>query len=318
MRIDIHAHCYPTEYLDLLDRAGGSACGTGAARDLRAGITDDDLAARFAMMDAAGVDLQVLSMSPQDPYFADEAASVAAARLANDLYADLVRRHPQRLRAFAAIPLPHVGPALDETARALDGLGMAGVAIATSVRGRSIADPLFDPLWEELDRRGALLFIHPTGVGAGSPLIEAYRLTWPVGAPVEDTMAIGHLMGAGITRRFPRVRIIACHLGGLLPLIVPRLDDHYRWNMPEGPEKPSVVAARLWYDTVGHGHVPALRAAFETFGAGRLLLGSDYPYQQDAEYTGAVDYVAAAGMSPADVAAILGGNAEGLLRLTRD
>jgi aminocarboxymuconate-semialdehyde decarboxylase len=315
MRIDVHAHCYPTEYLDLLDRYGGSPCGTDAARNLRADNTPADLDARFRMMDAAGVDRQVLSMAPQLPYFDDAARAVDAARRANDLYAHLVQQHPDRFLAFACIPLPHVAAALGELARGLDELGMVGATIATSVRDRSIVDPAFEPFWAELDRRGTVLFIHSAGLGACSPLVQAYQLAWPIGAPLEDTMAIGHLMGAGITRRYPRVKIVTCHLGGALPLLVPRMDDHYRWGMPTGPDTPSVVAARLWYDTVGHGHVPALRAAWETFGAGRLLLGSDYPYQQDDEYQGAVTYVEAAGLSPADVRAILGGNAQALLGL---
>ena len=111
------------------------------------------------------------------------------------------------------------------------------------------------------------------------------------------------------------MKIVTCHLGGALPLLLPRMDDHYRAGMPDGPEAPSAVAGRLWYDTVGHGHVPALRAAWETFGAGRLLLGSDYPYQQDEQYREAVTDVEAAGLSPADVSAILGGNAQALLGL---
>lgn len=315
MRIDIHAHCYPTRYLDLLDRYGGSACGTDAARDLGAGSTPRELRVRFDLMARAGVDLQVLSVSPQDPYFDAADKSLAAASLANDVFAELVESHPDRFRALACLPLPHMSLAAFELARALDDLKMVGVAIATSVQGRSITDPLFESLWSELDRRGAVLFIHPTGVGAGSPLLQEHQLTWPIGAPIEDTMAIGHLMGAGTTQRYPSVKIVTCHLGGALPLLVPRMDDHYRWGMPDGPEAPSLVARRLWYDTVGHGHIPALRAARETFGAGRLLLGSDYPYQQDHEYLNAIAYVLEAGLPPDEAEAILGANAARLLGL---
>jgi aminocarboxymuconate-semialdehyde decarboxylase len=157
MRIDIHAHCYPTGYLDLLDRYGGSPCGTGAARNLRADSTPGDLGARFRMMDEAGVDRQVLSVSPQPPYFEDEAQAVEAARLANDMYAHLVRQHADRFLAFACIPLPHTKAAVAELGRALDELGMVGATIATSVRGRSIVDPAFDLFWAELDRRGTVL-----------------------------------------------------------------------------------------------------------------------------------------------------------------
>jgi aminocarboxymuconate-semialdehyde decarboxylase len=212
MRIDFPTHCYPAQYLDLLDRYGGSACGTAAARDLGAEGTRGELDARFSMMADAGADVQVLSVSPQDPYFDSREYSLTAATLANDLYAELVQTYPDRFRALACLPLPHVAAALEELSRALEELKMVGVAIATSVQGRSIADPAFEPLWAELDQKAALLFIHPTGIGAGARLLQEHNLTWPIGAPVEDTMAIGHLMGAGITRRYPNVRIAVCHL----------------------------------------------------------------------------------------------------------
>src|SRR5438067_6386468 len=190
MRIDVHAHCYATEYLDLLDRYGGSPCGTDVARNLRADNTPGDLEARLRLMDQAGVDRQVLSMSPQLPYFDDQARAVEAARLANDVYAQLVQQYPDRFLAFACIPLPHVAASLAELSRALDQLGMVGATIATSVRDRSIVDPAFEPFWAELDRRGTVLVIHSAGLGACAPLLQAHKLAWPIGAPLEDTIAI--------------------------------------------------------------------------------------------------------------------------------
>ncbi len=313
LRIDVHAHAWSTDYLDRLAAAGFAT--TGAHRGLGAETSDEALQARFALMDSAGIRMQVLSATPASPHFERRADAIALARQVNDEYAELVRRHPQRFRAFAALPLPHVDAALEELERALALPGMLGVAITTSILGRSIADPRFEPLYAELDRRGSVLYVHPAGCGAESPLIQQHRLTWAVGAPVEDTVAVMHLLIAQIPQRYPRLKIVAGHLGGALPMLLPRLDHAASYETPEVPEPPSVALKRLWYDTVGHDHVPALRAAVASFGADRLLLGSDFPYQRDDLFRAAVGYVERAGLDAADVEAILDRNAAQLLGL---
>ncbi|MPZ30973.1 MAG: amidohydrolase family protein [Rhodospirillales bacterium] len=313
MRIDVHAHLWSEHYLDLLARLGNSR--TAVHRGLGAGETDDELRKRFELMDGAGIEMQVLSVTPASPHFERQADAVEAARAANDEYAALTRRFPQRFRAFAALPLPHTEAALAELGRALDELGMVGAAVTTSVAGRSLADPAFHPLYTELNRRKSVLYIHPAGCGADSPLINGHRIVWSVGAPIEDTIAIMHLVIAGIPSRYPDMKIIASHLGGLLPMVVRRVDDHMDFEAPDTPEKPSLAFRRLWYDTVGHNHVPALRAAAEALGADRLLLGTDFPYQPGELFHAAVDYVRRAGLSEDDVRAILDRNAASLFGL---
>jgi predicted TIM-barrel fold metal-dependent hydrolase len=193
-------------------------------------------------MASAGVELQVLSATPASPHFEREPDAVAAARWVNDEYAELVRRFPHRFRAFASLPLPHVDAALAELDRALDGLGMVGAAVTTSVLGRSLADPSFAPLYAELDRRGAVLYVHPAGTGAESPLIAQHNLTWMIGAPIEDAVAAMHLILAGIPRAYPGIKIVISHLGGALPMGLERADHQYGWEAPGTSEKPSVAA----------------------------------------------------------------------------
>jgi aminocarboxymuconate-semialdehyde decarboxylase len=313
MRVDVHAHLWSDDYLDLLETFGSTT--TGAHRGLGAGPGDDELKARFALMDSAGVDLQVLSATPASPHFEHEADAVTAARRVNDEYAALVERYPDRFRAFAALPLPHVDAALAELGRALDELGMVGAAITTSIGGRSVADPAFEPLYAELDRRGAVLYVHPAGCGAGSPLIAEHGMTWMIGAPIEDTVAAMHLIVAGIPSRYPDLRIVVGHLGGALPMVLERADHQYVWEAPHTPEPPSAAARRMWYDTVGHDHTPALRAAVESLGADRLLLGTDFPYQAGDLFRAAVDYVPRAGLTQDEIDAILDRNAPALLGL---
>ncbi|APA99230.1 amidohydrolase family protein [Nocardia seriolae] len=142
MRIDIHAHLWSEGYLDLLDSYGRTD--TATQRGMGAGETPAELEARFALNDSAGIEHQVLSVTPQSPHFDNPEHAVSAARAANDLYADIVARHPDRFSAFAALPLPHLDAALTEMSRGLDDLGMAGVAVTTDILGRSLADPLFE------------------------------------------------------------------------------------------------------------------------------------------------------------------------------
>jgi len=311
MKIDVHAHVFPAAYLDLLDEAGGAECGTAAARGLRADSTGEDLALRIAMMDSAGVNLQILSVTPQSPHLRDAARATEAARVINDAYAEIVRKGRGRFAAFAALPLPHVGESIRELRRALDDLGMLGVAVTTAIQGMPLASAAFDDLFAELNRRESILFVHPVGTAAGAPAIAAANLTWPLGAPVEDTLCFLQLLQARVPERFPRIKFIVAHLGGCLPLLPKRLDVQAPWFMPAGSHLPSNSIRSFWFDTVG-GHPPALRCACETIGADRLLLGSDVPYWQGELYQWAVAYVAQSGLPSEDVVSIYGANAQRL------
>jgi aminocarboxymuconate-semialdehyde decarboxylase len=288
MIIDVHAHLWNDDYLDLVAALGRTD--TAGQRGRGAGDSDMELSARFSLMDSARVDVQVLSASPQVPYSADREAAITAAVRVNDWYVEVVSRHPDRLRAFACTPMPHVEASLNEIDRALGDLGMAGVTMTTSVLGRPLTEPQFGPIFEELDRRGAVLYLHPVGNGACSSLIGD-QLTWMVGAPVEDTIAAAQLIVAGFPSRYPDLKVIVSHLGGALPMLMQRMDNQAGWAAPDMPEPPSVAARRLWYDTVGHGHPPALRCAVDSFGADRLVLGTDFPYETGDIFRRAVDYV---------------------------
>ncbi|MGQ6182307.1 amidohydrolase family protein [Serratia sp. IR-2025] len=313
MRLDVHAHLWSTEYLDLLQAHG--VHDVAAYRQLGAGRIERELDARFALLDSAGIDMQILSATPLSPHLEDEQAAVDAARRINDEYAELVARYPTRFRAIASLPLPHIDAALLELERAFTQLNMLGACITTSVLGLSIANPLFEPLYQELNRRHSVLAIHPAGRGAHSPLIADYALTWSIGAPIEDTVAAMHFILHGIPQRFPEMKIIVPHLGGLLPMTLERLDQTVAWEAPHTPEPPSRAVLRMWYDTVGHDQVPALQAAAATFGAERLLFGTDFPFQPGDLFQTTVDYIRRAGLPEADVNAILDRNAAAVFGL---
>ena len=130
--------------------------------------------------------------------------------------------------------------------------------MTTSILDRAITDPQFEPVFAELDRRGAVLYLHPVGNGACSLLVAEHRITWMVGAPFEDTIAAMQLITAGYLQRYPAR---ADHLFSPRRRVADdtlRADDHVAWEAPDTPEKPSLAVRRMWYDTVSHCHAPGI------------------------------------------------------------
>jgi len=308
--IDVHAHYFPVDYLELIESLGSGEVNTSAGRRSSWPTTEADLRERLATMDRMGIERQILSIASAGPYLRDESAARRAARFVNNAYADAVREHHGRLSAFAALPLPHVDAALHELDYALDELGMVGVWVATEMAGLPLDDERFAPIYEELDRRRAVLFVHPIGLSCDSPLLARTNLTWPLGAPFEDSAAALQLLQSGFARRYPHVKVIVPHLGGTLPFLVERL-DHMADRFMRGEGLPSTELKKFWYDTV-NAHPAALRCACDTFGAQRLLLGTDYPFWQGHAHDLGVSYLEHAGLSAAELAAIRGGTARRL------
>ena len=129
---------------------------------------------------------------------------------------------------------------------------------------------------------------------------------------MDTRLALLHLITRGIPSRYPRMKILNSHLGGALPVLLQRMDNQLPWEAPVTPEKASVAARRMWYDTVGHGHPPALRCAADSFGPDRLVLGTDFPYETGAVFERAVSYITTSGLAPRDADRVLSVNAEAL------
>jgi aminocarboxymuconate-semialdehyde decarboxylase len=277
MRIDVHGHYLEAEYVS---RVGGASANDLAIK-LQGPIDE-----RVGMLDEAGVDLQVLSLGSNQPYLEREQDAVAAARLANDIYAQVARDYGGRLAAFGSVPLPHVDAAIAEANRCLHELHFPGVALGCSIGERTLDDPAFGPFWADLDRQQALVFLHPI-FRTGDPHLREYELARMVGAVFEDTVAALRLLLSGVPERHPSLRIIVPHFGGTLPVTYPRIARRGKAELLQ----------RLYYDTA-NGYAPALRCACETLGAERLMLGTDFPYIGSIKEN--VDYVLQAGLSIQD------------------
>ncbi|HUZ42382.1 MAG TPA: amidohydrolase family protein [Acidimicrobiales bacterium] len=301
MIVDVHAHYYPREYLDLIGRPELPVKGAAPLNELS--IED-----RLALMDRLGIDIQILSVSQAQPYLSEPAAAAIAARRGNDLYLELCRLHPGRFFTFAALPLPHVTESIDEISRLADENYAVGVTMGCSIGERHVDDPELEPVYAELNRHHAWVLLHPTGTNC---LVDGndYRLNWLVGAPFEDTVAALRLVLSGIADRYPDVHFIVPHLGGTLPFLLARIMRH---DGVRGEE----ALRQMYYDTVS-GSVEALQFAADFWGTDRLLYGTDFPYGDLQEFEKRLSYLADAKISERDLTQIRGERAFELLGLAK-
>ncbi|HZV50716.1 MAG TPA: amidohydrolase family protein [Candidatus Dormibacteraeota bacterium] len=289
MRVDIHNHFYPAAYLALLEERGR---GVRIRTDLQgrryleeagtrlATLTPPmtELERRFAMMDAVGIDLQVLSLTAPNVYAFDADDAIVAARLVNDEYARLRAVHGRRLRCLASVPLG-TGAEVEELDRAILQLGLDGVVVGTNVAGRTLDDPAFEEFWRRVDELRCPVLIHPMTPMVGTRHLEDHALVPMVGFPFDTTLAVTRLIWTGFLDRHPNLRLVALHAGGALPYLAGRLEigaDAYA-ECRQVEHRPTWYLGRLFYDTVSY-HPPALRLLAESFGVGQVVFGTDYPH----------------------------------------
>ena len=272
-----------------------------------------DMGKRLADMDAAGIDVQLVSNTPQTFLYNQEAALTAAlAALQNDQIAKAVAANPERLMGIATLPMQAPERAAEELRRAMRTLGLKGAQIGSNVNGRNLDDQALEPLWSAADELGAFIMVHPTGV-AGAERLKAYYLANLIGNPLDTTIAAASLVFGGVIERHPRIKFLMVHGGGFVPYQAGRWK--HGWQVRPEPRAhlkspPDVSLDRLLFDTILHGQ-PALEFLVATAGARRVLLGSDYPF--DLGTLEGVRQVRALPIPDADKAAILCGGALGLL-----
>ena len=237
-------------------------------------------------MDKAGVATAVTSITTPGVWFGDNNAARRLARKCNDYAATLVRDHPGRFGVFASLPLPDVDGSLQEIGYAFDTLRADGVGLMTSYGDKWLGDPAFDPVMEELNRRKAVVYTHPT-------LAECCRGILPVvhRAVVEfqtDTSrAIGSVIFTGTAARYPDIKFIWSHGGGTMPFLyerylrMPQLHPGVRANIPRGVE---FEIKKFYYDVAQVAHPAALAALARVAPVSQILFGTDFPYRTSADH----------------------------------
>ncbi|MFF9674722.1 amidohydrolase family protein [Streptomyces eurythermus] len=273
-------------------------------------MTDPRL--RLAAMDAQGVDVQLVSPSPSHyHYWADEDTAEKVYRLANEATAAHCSAAPDRLRGLGLVPLQHPGRAVRALDHALE-QGLAGVEISSHAPGRDLSDPDYEPFWSRARETGALVFLHPFGCTLDERL-DRWYLSNSVGQPVENAVALSHLIFSGVLDRHPGLKLIAAHGGGYLPTHIGRADHAWTTRSDAGAgcaHLPSSYLRRLYFDSLVHDpHV--LRELVRVAGADRVLLGSDFPFDMGTEDP--VGALRAARLPDTDFHAVRGGNASALL-----
>ena len=302
-RIDPHFHLIPQFYAEAV-----YAAGTGPAIG-RYPDWSEELA--LEIMDRFDIATAITSLGQPGVGFLSPAEAKELARRCNDYAAELNARWPRRFGAFGTVPMGDIAGAVDETVYSLDKLKFSGVSLFASYDGKFLGDPAFDPVMSALNERAAIVFVHP----GTHPTNKLLQLPWP-GFMMEylfdTTRAVVNLIFGGALNRFPRIRYILPHAGGLVP--------YFSWRLSVSPmidarlpqlsqDDVFVSLKRFWYDN-------ALSASEQAWGClqhiadpARILFGSDWPFANARVTAQAVKTYEALPLSPAQRDAVDRGNA---------
>jgi predicted TIM-barrel fold metal-dependent hydrolase len=307
-RIDVHYHILPGRY----------AADPRVREHMRGQFVDPATLAWTPQqavedMDKNGIARGIGSIVVPGVWFGDAAHGRKLARDWNDEAAGIASGHKGRFGFFAPVPLPDIDGSLAEIAYALDVLKADGIGLMTSYDDRWLGDPHFAPVWEELDRRKAVVFVHPTVPVCCAGILPAVP-SFIVEVPTDTTRAIASLLLTGTAARFPGIRFIFSHGGGTVTVLAARISGLARMrrdlaeNLPGGAEP---ALAKLFYDTAIAANPVTMAALRALVPASQILFGSDYPF---APIAASAMGLRGLNLPPADLLAIERGNAEALLR----
>jgi len=327
--IDIYTHIFPQHFFDEMLKVTPMTGNIGVR--LRSITKLFDLDARFRDMDAIGDYRQIISLpNPAIEDIAPPDVGLNLARIANDDMAELCRLYPDRFPAFAAaLCLTDVEGSVAEARRAVRDLGAKGVLIYTNVAGRPLDEPQFEPIFACMAELDAPIWLHPVGT-ASLPDYPAekksrFEMWWCFHWPYETSVAMLRMVFWGLFDRYPNLRIITHHLGGMIPYYDGRVgnglkvlgarttDEDYSKILPSLKRPHMDYLHDFFADTAMFGGgVPATRCGFEFFGADKVVFATDAPLGPIAP---TIKTVQALGLAPADERKLLCGNAEKLLKM---
>lgn len=275
-RFDVHAHFVPDFYADALVTAGH------ARPDGMPAIPAWNATDALATMDRLGVRTAQLSISSPGVHFGDDAAARLLARQVNEAAHALRRAHPGRFGSFAALPLPDVDAAASEAIHAMDQLGAEGVVLQSHHQGLYLGDPRLDPLYRELDRRHAIVFVHPTSPACSCcPRLAATYPRPMLEFMFETTRSVTDMVLGGVLKRFPALKVIVPHAGAVIPTLLNRIELMSALvRSADGAPAPSMREAvrMLHFDLAGAPVPHMLGALLDVADHRKIHYGSDYPF----------------------------------------
>lgn len=316
--IDVHSHVLPQIYLDALK--------TAHIDDVDGFPTPEwTMEAHLAMMGRQKIQACVLSLSSPGLAFADPQTAANLARAINVHFADIIREYPARFGAFGLLPMPDVEASLKEIEYALDVLKLDGIGLFTNYEGKYLGSPDFAPIFDELHRRKAVVFVHPTT----PPHSEELTLGYPAPMleyPFDSTRMVASLLDTDTLERCDHIRLIVSHGGGTLPLLMPRIAA--LMQVKKGGNKLSALfgmkraekqIGRLFFDLTAATHPAFLAALKASHDTSQLLAGYDFPFMPEISINRGNDEVRAFdGFSDKDRAAMDAENAKKLFPRLED
>jgi aminocarboxymuconate-semialdehyde decarboxylase len=289
--VDVHTHFFPADLPDLAARTGDDrwpslAVGAERGRIMRGQDTFRvvaascwDLDRRLEAMDAAGIDVHVLSPVPITlTYWAEPPLATEVCRHQNELLAAAVAARPDRFVALGTVPLPAVDAAVVELEHAVTTLGLAGVEIGAQIAGHELDDLTLRPFFAAAEALDAAVFVHPLDGGSGAIRRSGAPYDFALGMMTDTAMAATALVFGGVLDAHPRLRVALAHGCGTFPWALPRLARGASMPPEAPPHTHFLAAARsLWCDSLVFepAHLPAL---FAHFGPDHVVLGSDFPF----------------------------------------
>lgn len=293
--IDVHTHMLTQGWLDLLGLHGGKYQLETVRGGLKAIHLDGapfmtpvpamfDYELRIKTMSKVGVDIAILSLSCPNVFWGSAEISLKAARIMNDDMARAQKSWPDRIRWMASLPWQHEALALAELKRACDNCGDAGavgVIVLANIAGKSLTDPSFARIWEEVDRRALPVLVHPSAPQGVSEMgMHEFQLTAPIGFTFDTSLALTRCIYDGFLDRYPNLKLIGSHGGGAVPYLIGRMDmcwHHIPAAAAKTKEPPSSYMRRVFVDSVVFQQ-SVVEMCVEVCGEDNVLYGSDYPH----------------------------------------
>jgi 6-methylsalicylate decarboxylase len=304
--VDVHAHFLPPVWYRALEESGMAAQG-------RQPLPRWDVRWHLEFMDRMDIALSMLSISSPHLHFGDDAAACRLARELNEAGARLVNDYPGRFGHFAVLPLPDVEGALKEIEYAFDVLEADGIKLSTNSRGVYLGEDLLEPIFKELSRRRAVVVIHPVLPSAvPSNVLSKFPIAM-MEFFFDTARAVANLVLNGTLQRNPGMKLIIPHAGGVLPILVARIENN-AGRFPQPGQSPDIPGdfRSFYYDLAGPSIGQQLPPLLQITDAGHLLYGSDAPYPPPDQLADLLQQLKADLLPPDRYGAVYRGNAERL------